>query len=129
MRGQYVVLYFYPKDNTPGCTQESIDFNQHLAEFEKLNAIVLGISRDTLASHEKFSTKKGFKFSLLSDHEDIVCRQYGVIKEKSIFGKTALGIIRSTFLISPTGEIIHTWQKVKVKGHVTEVLSKLKSLY
>ncbi|PCH56469.1 MAG: peroxiredoxin [Legionellales bacterium] len=126
--GKYVILYFYPKDNTPGCIQEGLDFNEYLAEFNKLNTVVLGVSRDTIAAHEKFCIKQGYSFPLLSDHEDIVCRQYGVIKEKSIFGKTALGIIRSTFLINSKGEIVYSWEKVKVTGHVQKVLAQLKML-
>lgn len=126
MKGKYVVLYFYPRDNTPGCTQESKDFHTHYAKFKKLNAEVIGISRDTVASHQKFKSKFKFKFNLLADEDEIVCNKYEVMKEKNMYGKKVMGIERSTFLIGPNGKLLHEWRKVKVPGHVEEVLDVLK---
>jgi len=125
LKGKYVVLYFYPKDDTPGCTIEAQDFSKKNAEFEKLEAVILGISKDNVASHCKFIDKYKLKISLLADENAEVCKAYEVIKEKSMFGKKYFGINRSTFLIDKLGKIIDIWDSVKVKGHVDEVLSSL----
>jgi peroxiredoxin Q/BCP len=125
LKGKYVVLYFYPKDDTPGCTIEAQDFSKKNAEFEKLEAIVLGVSKDNVASHCKFIDKYKLSISLLADENGEVCKSYDVIKEKSMFGKKYFGIDRSTFLIDKMGRIIDSWTSVKVKGHVDEVLKNL----
>ncbi len=126
LRGKYVVLYFYPKDNTPGCTTESCDFRDHHADFETAGAVVLGISRDSLKSHQRFAEKFGLPFRLLSDSEETACTAYDVIKMKNMYGRQVRGIERSTFLIGPDGRIVRIWRKVKVRGHVGEVLAALK---
>lgn len=128
LKGQKVVLYFYPKDSTPGCTQEGLDFQANLAKFKRAGAVVLGVSRDSLASHDKFRSKQGYKFDLLSDADEKLCKQFDVIKEKNMYGKKVLGIERSTFLIDEKGVLRHEWRKVKVAGHVDEVLAAVKSL-
>jgi peroxiredoxin Q/BCP len=125
LKGKYVVLYFYPKDDTPGCTIEAQDFSKKNAEFEKLEAVVLGISKDNIASHCKFIDKYKLSISLLADENGEVCKLFDVIKEKSMFGKKYFGIDRSTFLIDKMGHIIDSWSSVKVKGHVDEVLKNL----
>jgi len=125
-RGKKVVLYFYPKDSTPGCTREGQDFRDHIKEFEKLNTIILGISRDSLKSHEKFKEAQCFPFELLSDGKEAVCRQFGVIQEKNMYGRKVVGIERSTFLIDAQGVLRREWRKVKVDGHVAEVLAAVK---
>ena len=128
LRGSNVVLYFYPKDNTPGCTNESLDFMSNHAKFKRKKTIVLGISRDTVASHEKFKAKFKFPFDLLSDTDEKACKAYDVIKEKNMYGRKVMGIERSTFLIDEKGKLRHEWRKVKVKGHVEEVLAALAEL-
>ena len=128
LRGAPVVLYFYPKDATPGCTQEGVDFTASIAEFERLKVTILGLSRDSVASHEKFKLKQGFAFDLLSDSEEKACRLYDVIKEKNMYGKKVMGIERSTFLIDASGALVCEWRKVKVKDHVQEVLEAVKQL-
>ena len=125
LKGKYVVLYFYPKDDTPGCTIEAQDFSKKNAEFEKLEAVILGVSKDNIASHCKFIDKYKLSVSLLADENGEVCKSYDVIKEKSMFGKKYFGIDRSTFLIDKMGRIIDSWSSVKVKGHVDEVLENL----
>ena len=125
-RGKKVVLYFYPKDSTPGCTREGQDFRDHIKEFEKLNTIILGISRDSLKSHEKFKETQCFPFELLSDGKETVCKQFGVIQEKNMYGRKVMGIERSTFLIDAQGVLRQEWRKVKVDGHVAEVLGAVK---
>jgi peroxiredoxin Q/BCP len=125
LKGKYVVLYFYPKDDTPGCTIEAQDFSKKNAEFEKLEAVILGVSKDNVASHCKFIDKYKLSISLLADENGEVCKSYDVIKEKSMFGKKYFGIDRSTFLIDKMGRIIDSWSSVKVKGHVDEVLKNL----
>ena len=125
LRGKYVVLYFYPKDDTPGCTIEAQDFSKKNAEFEKLEAVVLGVSKDNVASHCKFIDKYKLLVSLLADESGEVCKLFDVIKEKSMFGKKYFGIDRSTFLFDKMGRIIDSWSSVKVKGHVDEVLKNL----
>lgn len=125
---KYVVLYFYPKDATPGCTTQACDFRDAHDDFSDLNAVILGVSPDNEASHAKFIERKGLPFSLLVDDEHTVSEQYGVWKLKKMFGKEFMGIERSTFLIDPTGTVVKEWRKVKVKGHIDEVLSTVKEI-
>jgi len=125
-RGKWVVLYFYPKDNTPGCTKEALDFSERLGEFEKLNAVVIGISPDSTTSHKRFKEKKGIKVKLLSDTEKEVIKKYGVWQLKKMYGREYYGVVRTTFLIDPEGKVAHIWKKVKVKGHADKVLEKVK---
>lgn len=125
-KGKYVVLYFYPKDSTPGCTIESKGFRDFYPEFNKLNTEVFGVSRDKLTSHEKFKCKHEMPFELISDTDSELCNHFGVLGEKKMFGKAFTGIIRSTFLIDPKGKVIKEWRKVKVSGHVKAVLDELK---
>ena len=128
LKGKYVVLYFYPKDNTPGCTLEAMDFNELLQDFQVLNTMVLGVSRDNLKSHSKFKDKYNLKFNLGSDVEGETCSKYGVWVEKSMFGKKYMGVNRATFLINTQGKIAHIWPKVSVEGHAREVLNKIRDL-
>jgi len=128
LQGKNVVLYFYPKDDTPGCTIEAQDFSKKIKSFEKLDCIILGVSRDNLKSHCKFVEKYSIAFNLLVDESSEICQKYGVIKEKSMFGKKSLGIERTTFLIDKTGKIAKVWRAVKVNGHVEEVLEELAKL-
>jgi peroxiredoxin Q/BCP len=128
LRGQAVVLFFYPRDDTPGCTKESIGFSERLQEFADLGVQVLGISKDSVASHEKFAAKHALATALLSDENGSTCEDYGVWKEKNMYGKKFLGIERSTFLIGADGRIRAVWRKVKVPGHVDEVLSAARAL-
>lgn len=127
-RGQWLVVYFYPKDSTPGCTIESCDFRDHEKEFSLFNATIVGISRDSLASHEKFKAKQTLPFELISDPDETLCQFFDVIKMKSMYGKQVRGIERSTFLIDPNGVLRHTWRNVRVKEHVQDVLKTLKAL-
>ena len=127
-KGHPVVLYFYPKDNTPGCTVEGADFRDLHQQFAALGVFVAGISRDTLRSHEGFKAKMGFPFPLLSDTEEKLCTLFGVIKMKHMYGKQVRGIERSTFLISPDGKLVREWRKVKVDGHAAEVLEAVEGL-
>jgi len=124
--GSWVVLYFYPKDATPGCTTEGRDFTSHYSAFKALGAEVFGISKESLKSHENFKQKEAFPFQLISDKSEALCQLFDVIKEKSMYGKTYIGIERSTFLINPQGQVVHAWRKVKVPGHVEDVLATLK---
>lgn len=126
--GQWLVLYFYPKDSTPGCTTEGLDFNALLPKFKKLNAGVLGVSRDSVKSHDNFCTKQGFKFPLVSDADEKLCQAFDVIHEKNMYGRKVLGVVRSTFLISPDGRLAQEWRGVKVPGHAKAVLDALKAL-
>lgn len=126
-KNQWVVLYFYPKDATPGCTTEGCDFRDNEKAFSLLNATILGVSRDSIASHEKFKAKQNFPFELISDKDEALCDAFDVIKMKSMYGKQVRGIERSTFLIDPYGIVRHVWRKVRVKGHVEEVLDYLKA--
>lgn len=126
--GQWRVLYFYPKDSTPGCTTEGNDFNALLPKFRKLGATVLGVSRDSIKSHQNFRAKHGFGFDLVSDHDEALCNAFGVIKEKNMYGRKVMGIERSTFLIAPDGVIARSWRPVKVPGHAQAVLDALKAL-
>lgn len=128
LKGANVVLYFYPKDSTPGCTLEGQDFRDQHAKFKRLNTVILGLSRDSLASHAKFKDKQNFPFELLSDADEKVCRMFDVIKEKNMYGKKVMGIERSTFLIDAAGVLRAEWRKVKVPGHVDEVLAAVKAL-
>jgi peroxiredoxin Q/BCP len=120
-RGKQVVLYFYPRDLTPGCTEQACNFRDEYEQFSDLNAVILGVSRDPLSKHEKFISKHGLPFLLLSDEDAKVCQQYGVFKEKTMFGKKSMGIERTTFVIDSEGIIRKVYRKVKVKGHVSEV--------
>lgn len=123
--GRWLVLYFYPKDSTPGCTNEGLDFNALLPQFRALDADVLGVSRDSLRAHDNFRSKQGFAFPLASDPDEILCRAFDVIREKNMYGRRVLGIERSTFLIAPDGRIARAWRKVKVPGHAQAVLAAL----
>ena len=125
LRGKNVVLYFYPKDDTPGCTIEAQDFTNNIEKFAELNAVVLGVSKDSVKSHCKFIEKYNLAFNLISDEDAEICSSYGVLKEKSMFGKKSIGIDRSTFIIDKKGDIAAVWNSVKVKGHVEEVLEFL----
>ena len=125
--GKWLVLYFYPKDSTPGCTTEGIDFNALLPKFRKLGADVLGVSRDSLKSHQNFCAKQGFKFELVSDADEVLCNAFGVIKPKKLYGREYVGIERSTFLIDPAGRVVEAWRPVKVPGHAQAVLDTLKA--
>lgn len=125
--GQWLVLYFYPKDSTPGCTTEGLEFNALLPAFKKLGAVVLGVSRDSVRSHDNFCSRQGFEFALVSDADETLCHAFDVIREKNMYGRKVLGIERSTFLISPDGQIAHSWRKVKVPGHAEAVLETLKA--
>ena len=124
--GKWSVLYFYPKDATPGCTTEGLDFTAAHAQFAALGADIFGVSRDSLASHERFRDKQGFVFALVSDEQEVLCQAFEVIKEKNLYGKVSLGIERSTFLFNPQGAVVREWRKVKVDGHVAEVLEVLR---
>jgi len=126
LRGKKVILYFYPKDNTPGCTKEACDFRDQFAKFKAANVEIFGISKDSAKAHTKFKEKYQLPFTLLVDDHADVCEAYGVINKKSLFGKTFLGIQRSTFLIDEAGTIRAIWRKVKVPGHVEQLLSELK---
>lgn len=126
--GKTVVLFFYPKDDTSGCTRESIDFTANLDHFADVNAVVLGVSKDSVAKHDKFIAKHDLGMVLLSDEHSSTCEDYGVWKEKSMYGRKFWGIERSTFLIGPDGTLRAEWRKVKVPGHVDEVLGAAKSL-
>jgi thioredoxin-dependent peroxiredoxin len=126
LKGKTVVLYFYPRDDTPGCTVEAQDFTAQHAAFAPLNAVVLGISRDTVKSHQKFCTKYSIPFTLLADPEETICNQFAVMKQKNMYGKQVRGIERSTFIINPDGLLVHEWRKVKIEGHVDEVLTYLR---
>ena len=126
--GKNLVIYFYPKDSTPGCTTEGQDFRDNYKTFKKLNTDILGVSRDSVKSHENFKQKQSFPFELLSDPEEIMCKAFDVMKLKSMYGKEYIGVDRSTFLISSEGKIIKEWRSVKVKGHVDEVLDEVKKL-
>lgn len=123
--GRWLVLYFYPKDSTPGCTTEGLDFNARLQEFEQAGARVLGVSRDSPRSHRNFREKQGFAFDLVSDADEALCRAFDVIHEKAMYGRKVLGIQRSTFLIDPDGRVAREWRGVRVPGHAQAVLDAL----
>ncbi|MBP3862519.1 MAG: peroxiredoxin, partial [Pseudomonas sp.] len=124
LKGKQVVIYFYPKDSTPGCTTEGQGFRDHYAEFQAANTEVFGVSRDSLKSHENFKAKQGFPFELLSDKDEALCQLFDVIKLKKLYGKEYLGVDRSTFLIDKDGVLRHQWRGVKVPGHVEAVLEQ-----
>jgi peroxiredoxin Q/BCP len=128
LRGRHVVIYFYPKDSTPGCTLEGQDFRELHAKFKRQNAVILGVSKDSIESHEKFKAKQEFPFDLLSDPDGKLCDKFDVIREKNMYGRKFLGIERSTFLIDADGKLRREWRKVKVKGHAEEVLAAVKGL-
>ena len=127
LKGKKVVLYFYPKDNTPGCTTEGQNFRDLYQEFVKENALIYGLSRESIKSHENFIEKQSFPFDLISDPDEKICNQYDVIKQKSMYGRKYMGIERSTFLIDEKGILIQEWRKVKVSGHAEEVLITIKT--
>jgi len=127
-KGQNLIIYFYPKDSTPGCTLEGQNFRDLIADFQKSDAAVLGVSRDSIKAHENFKSKQDFPFDLLSDAEEELCRQFDVIHEKNMYGRKVMGIVRSTFLIDKKGVLRKEWRKVRVKGHVEEVLQAVQSL-
>jgi peroxiredoxin Q/BCP len=127
-RGTPLVLYFYPRDNTPGCTLEAQQFQSLLPAFRRLKARVFGISRDSLAAHDRFCERHGLRFELLSDEDGAVCRRFDVIHEKHMYGRKVLGIVRSTFLVDAAGRLRREWRKVKVAGHAAEVLEAVKAL-
>ena len=128
LKGKKVVLYFYPKDSTPGCTTEGQDFSSLHKKFKKENTLIFGLSRESIKSHDNFKEKQGFVFELISDPEEIICNQFDVIKEKSMYGRKYMGIERSTFIIDEKGRLIKEWRKVKVTGHAQEVLEYILSL-
>ncbi len=128
LKGKNVVLYFYPKDSTPGCTTEGQNFRDSYEAFQDADTEILGVSRDSVRSHENFKAKQDFPFHLLSDKEETLCKAYDVIKEKNMYGRKSMGIERSTFVIDKQGNLAREWRKVRVKGHVDEVLEFVKSL-
>jgi len=127
-QGKWLVLYFYPKASTPGCTQEGLDFKEAIYKFRRQSTVILGASRDSLKAQENFKAKQGFPFDLVSDKEETLCQAFDVIKMKNMYGKQVRGIERSTFLIDDRGILRHKWRGVKVKGHVEDVLETLKAL-
>ncbi len=127
LQGHYTVIYFYPKDSTPGCTTEGKDFNQRLPEFTQLNTVIYGASMDSMKRHYNFKNKQDFQFELISDPEGTFCALFGVYQLKKNFGIEYMGIVRSTFLFDPQGTLINEWRKVKVKGHAQEVLETIQS--
>tara|TARA_B100000029_G_scaffold118705_1_gene111812 strand:- start:261 stop:734 length:474 start_codon:yes stop_codon:yes gene_type:complete len=128
LKGKNIILYFYPKDSTPGCTIEAQNFRDNMRKFSSLNAVILGVSRDKINSHERFKRNQKLSFDLLSDVDEKLCKIFDVIKEKNMYGKKFIGIERSTFLIDEKGILRNEWRKVKVKEHVQDVLQKLKKL-
>lgn len=128
MRGKPLVIYFYPKDNTPGCTAESQQFRDLYPDFQKAGCEVVGLSRDSISSHEKFKARFTLPFPLLSDESEVVCEQFGVIKEKNLYGKKVRGIERSTFVLDSSGVLRREWRRVKADGHASEVLQFIHSL-
>lgn len=127
-QGKYLVIYFYPKDNTPGCIQEGQSFRDNIEKFTAFNTIILGVSRDTLRVHEGFKCKQEFPFHLLSDPDEKLCQLFDVIKMKNMYGKQVRGIERSTFLVNPQGELVREWRKVKIKTHCEDILQVLHEL-
>ncbi len=128
LQGKNVVLYFYPKDSTPGCTTEGQDFRDRFEQFEQANTVILGVSRDSLKRHENFKSKQAFQFELLSDEDESLCQQFDVIKLKKLYGKEYMGVDRSTFLLDTSGTLVREWRGVKVKGHAEEVLAAAQEL-
>jgi len=127
-RGNWVIVYFYPKDSTPGCTTESCEFRDALPDFTAANAKIVGVSRDSVKSHSNFTTKQSLNFPLISDAEEALCKGFDVMQLKSNYGKEYMGVERSTFIINPEGKVAHEWRKVRVKDHVATVLEALKTL-
>ncbi len=125
LQGKKAVFYFYPKDDTPGCTKEAQGFSDNKKTFDKKNVLVFGISKDSVKKHEKFCSKYNFEHELLSDEDNTLCEDFGVWQEKSMYGKTYMGIVRSTFLIDENGTVIKSWEKVKIPGHVDAVLEEI----
>jgi peroxiredoxin Q/BCP len=125
LRGNNVVLYFYPKDSTPGCTTEGQDFRDLHTKFKRQKTVILGVSRDSIASHEKFRARQSFPFDLLSDPDEKLCHKFDVIHEKTLYGRKFMGVVRSTFLIDADGKLREEWRGVKVKGHAAEVLESV----
>jgi len=128
LKGKKVVLYFYPKDSTPGCTTQAQGFRDSIDDFASLNSVIVGASKDSIKRHDNFKAKQELNFPLVSDPEGTLCESYGVWQEKKLYGKVYMGIVRSTFIIDESGIIVKVWPKVKVKGHVDEVLETLKTL-
>jgi len=128
IKGRWVVIYFYPKDNTPGCSTEACDFTEALPDFTALEAIVLGVSPDSPKKHRNFIEKKGLKITLLADEDKALCKSFGMWQLKKFMGREYMGVVRSTFLIAPDGTLAYKWEKVRVKGHVAEVKAKLQEL-
>lgn len=127
-KGKKIILYFYPRDNTPGCSTEACDFRDNNSIIQDMNAIVIGVSRDSLKSHDKFIEKFNLPFLLLSDEDETLCNLFGVIKEKNMYGKKVMGIERSTFIINEEGILVREYRKVKVKGHIDTILEDLKNI-
>lgn len=128
LHGQWVILYFYPKDSTPGCTTESCGFRDALADFSAADAVIIGVSRDSVKSHANFTAKQGLNFPLISDADEQLCKAFDVMQLKKNYGREYMGVERSTFIINPEGDVAYAWRQVKVKGHVEEVLATLKEL-
>ena len=126
--GKNLVIFFYPKDSTPGCTTEGQNFRDSYKDFQELNTEIIGVSRDTIKSHENFKSKQSFPFELLSDPDEKMCKSFDVMKMKSMYGREYMGVDRSTFLISAESKVIREWRSVKVKGHVDEVLEEVKNI-
>ncbi len=127
LKGKNIVIYFYPKDSTPGCTTEGQNFRDNHEQFKKLNTLIFGVSRDSIKSHENFKMKQSFPFELLSDPDEVLCQLFDVIKLKKMYGREYMGIERSTFLLDSEGKLVKEWRKIKLKGHVEEILESVKS--
>ena len=127
LSADYTVFYFYPKDSTPGCTTEGLEFNALLTQFKRNKTAIYGVSRDSVKSHQNFCAKQGFKFELISDTDEAMCKAFDVIHEKNMYGRKVLGIVRSTFLFGPDGKLIEEWRGVKVAGHAAAVLDAVKA--
>jgi peroxiredoxin Q/BCP len=128
LKGKRVVLYFYPKDDTPGCTQEALNFTEKAKQFTAANTVIVGVSRDSVTKHEKFAAKHGLNVTLAADEDGLTCEAYGVWGEKKLYGRTYMGVERATFLINEKGKVVHVWRKVRVPGHVEEVLDAVRAL-
>lgn len=128
LKGKWVILYFYPKDSTPGCTTESCEFRDALPDFSAADAEIVGVSRDSVKSHQRFAEKQNLNFPLIADTDELLCKAFDVIQIKKLYGKESLGVERSTFIINPEGVITHAWRKVRVKEHVATVLAALKEI-
>ena len=128
LRGKPLVLYFYPRDNTPGCTTEGRDFSALHSQFKGNNTVIFGVSRDSLTAHEKFRARQEFPFHLISDPDEVLCKQFDVMREKNMYGRRSMGVERSTFVLNASGTIVREWRKVRVKGHAAEVLAFVQTL-